>query len=580
MAFDAGLLSFVIREIDAKLVGGKVEKIHQPGRDETIILFRSGGESRRLLLNAGSSCPRICITEIKTENPKTAPMFCMMLRKHLSGAKLISVEQIGFERAVRLSFEGFDEMGFKIKKHIIYELMGTYSNIIITDEKDKICGLLRQIDFSSSSSRQLLSGMIYECPPPQKKIDPTTIDRREFNKLASECEPERLCEKFIMNNFSGISPLVAREIAYISGGASDAAMETCAPKLTETFFRTISNIINGEGYPYIVYDKYGKLRDFCFMEINQYGTPSEKLESFGKLIDVFYEKKSKDERIRQKASDVLRIVANAKLRTERKIEARKAELSECSLGDEYKQIADLITANIYRLKRGMEEALLFDYVSGEEVKVKLDSKLTPAANAQKYYKKYAKSKSAKEHLSVLIKNAEDEAVYISSVADALSRAESEKELSEIRNELHSSGYAGKTKEYQDKKQSTPSYLTFKTSGGYTVYCGKNNVANDYLTFKKAERGDWWFHAKNTPGSHVIMVASGLEEPSAEDFTEAATIAAVYSKAGEGAAAEIDYTLVRHIKKPPASKPGFVIYHTNWSATVVPDEELVKKLMVK
>lgn len=580
MAFDAGLLSFVIREINEKLVGGKVEKIHQPGRDEIVILFRAGGESRRLLLNAGSSCPRICITEIKTENPKTAPMFCMMMRKHLSGAKLMSVEQIGFERAVRLSFEGFDDMGFKVKKHIIYELMGTYSNIIITDERDKICGLLRQIDFSSSSSRQLLSGMIYETPPPQKKTDPTAIDRREFNKLAAACEGDRLCEKFIMSNFSGISPLVAREIAYISGGSTDATVEMCEETLTEVFFKTIEDIICGNGAPYIVYAKDGKLRDFCFMEINQYGTPSEKLDSFGRLIDVFYEKKSKDERIRQKAADVLRIVANAKQRTERKLEARKTELAECSLGDEYKLMADLITANIYRLKRGMEEAELLDYVSGEMIRVKLDTRLTPAANAQKYYKKYTKSKSAKEHLAALIKNAEDEAVYIASVADALTRAESEKDLSEIRNELYSCGYAGRSKSAAEKKQSAPSYLTFKTSGGYTVYCGKNNVANDYLTFKKADRGDWWFHAKNTPGSHVIMVSAGLPEPSAEDFTEAATIAAVYSKAGDGATAEIDYTMVRHIKKPPAAKPGFVIYHTNWSATVVPDEELVKKLIQK
>ena len=190
MPFDAGLLSFVIREINEKLTGGKIEKIYQPGRDETVFAFRAGGETRRLLLNAGSACPRICITEIKTENPKTAPMFCMMLRKHLSGAKLISAEQIGFERAVRLSFEGFDDMGFKVKKHIIYELMGTYSNIILTDERDKICGLLRQIDFSSSSTRQLLSGMLYEAPPAQKKIDPITIDRRSFMKLASAFDPD------------------------------------------------------------------------------------------------------------------------------------------------------------------------------------------------------------------------------------------------------------------------------------------------------------------------------------------------------------------------------------------------------
>ena len=580
MAFDAGLLSFVIREIERELVGGKIEKIFQPGRDEAVFLFRAGGQSKRLLLNAGSTCPRICITEIKTENPKTAPMFCMMLRKHLSGAKLVGVEQIGFERAVRLCFEGFDDMGFKVKKHIIYELMGTYSNIILTDERDKICGLLRQIDFSTSTSRQLLSGMIYEVPPPQKKIDPMTIDRRSFNVLASECEPQRLCEKFIMNNFSGISPLVAREIAFISGGAADASIEECAGKLTDVFFHTVSSIITGDGAPYFVYDKNGNIRGFCFMPVRQYGSEPKEAASFGALIDAFYEKKARDERMRQKAADVLRIVANAKLRTERKIEARKAELAECSMGDDYKLKADLITANIYRLKRGMDKVLLCDYVTGNDIEIDLDTRLTPAANAQRYYKKYSKSKSAKEHLNTLIKSAEDEAVYIASVADALTRAETEKELSEIRLELQSSGYAGKFKKTADKKQASPTYLTFKTSGGYTVYCGKNNTANDYLTFKKAERSDWWFHAKNTPGSHVIMVTDGLEEPSAKDFTEAATIAAVYSKAGEGAAADVDYTLVRHIKKPPSAKPGFVIYHTNWSATVVPDHDLVESLAVK
>lgn len=580
MPFDAGLLSFVIREINDKLVGGKIEKIYQPGRDETVFAFRAGGESRRLLLNAGSACPRICITEIKTENPKTAPMFCMMLRKHLSGAKLTGAEQIGFERAVRLSFEGFDDMGFKVKKHIIYELMGTYSNIILTDERDKICGLLRQIDFSSSSSRQLLSGMIYEVPPAQKKLDPMSVDRRTFMSLAADSDPDRLCEKFIMSNFSGVSPLIAREIAYISGGSSDATIEMCALKLTDTFYEVIGNILTGNGSPYFVVANDGTLKDFSFMPICQYGTQSLKADSFGKLIDVFYEKKSRDERIRQKAADVLRIVSNAKQRAERKIEARKAELADCSLGDEYKLKADLITANIYMLKRGMDKAKLMDYMTGEEIEVSLDSRLTPAANAQRYYKKYSKCKSAKEHLDALIKSAEEEAVYISSVADALTRADSEKELSEIRQELYNSGYAGKMKGYVEKKQSTPSYLTFKTSRGYTIYCGKNNIANDWLTFKKAEKNDWWFHAKNMPGSHVIMVSSGLPEPSSEDFTEAAIIAAVYSKAGDGAAAEIDYTLVRHVKKPPASKPGFVIYHTNWSATVVPDEELVNSLRVK
>ena len=315
------------------------------------------------------------------------------------------------------------------------------------------------------------------------------------------------------------------------------------------------------------------------MPITQYGSAytSRTFDSFGAMLDSFFEEKARDEKISQKASDITKLVSSALARSRRKLDIRRKELEDCNKGEKYRLWGDLITANIYRLRRGDSEAALEDYETGKTVTVPLDKRLTPAANAQVYYKKYAKTKSARAHLSEQIRLAEEESAYLSSVADAMTRVSTEKELSEIRAELSAAGFASGLKKNTSKSQVKPSYLTFRTSGGYTVYCGKNNIANDWLTFKKADRHDWWFHAKGVPGSHVIMECAGREEPSAEDFTQACMIAAAYSSLSEQKNAEIDYTEVRYVKKPPQAKPGYVIYHTNWSAAVPVDKETVKKL---
>lgn len=582
MAFDAGMLSFVLNEINNKISDGKVEKIYQPARDELVFLIRKFGSSERLLINAGSRCPRINITSVKSENPQNAPMLCMLLRKHLQGAKLTSASQLGFERAARISFDAFDDMGFKCEKHIIVEMMGKYSNVILTDGEDKIITVLRPVDFTQSLKRQLLPGMIYEAPPAQDKLDPMTVDRDAFNRIAAGSDGDRPCEKFIMSNFSGISPLVAREIAAVSGGSPSATVNECAYKLTDTFFSLIKRIVEADGTPVLLTDSKGDPKEYCFIPITQYGDSynTKTFESYGELLDSFFAEKSRNEKLSQKAADVLKLLTAAQSRLEKKLSVQQNELIECDAGEQYRLFGDLITANIYRLKRGMDSCILENYMDGGQVEIELDSKLTPAQNAQKYYKKYAKSKSAKEHLTQQIELCRAEIKYIASVSDALSRAETEKELTEIRAELYHSGYASKMKQFTEKKQLKPSYITFKTTNGYTVLCGKNNNANDWLTFKYASKGDWWFHAKNMPGSHVIMECDGLPEPPAEDFTEACIIAAVHSKAGEGAFAEIDYTKVKHVKKPPASKPGYVIYHTNWSTSVPVDKEKAESLIVK
>ena len=579
MAFDAGMVSFVVHEMNECASGGKVEKIYQPARDEFIFVIRKGGSTCRLLINAGSRCPRISLTDEKPENPAKAPMLCMMFRKYLQGSTFLGAVQLGFERAVRLDFDAGDDLGYRSRKSVIAEMMGKYSNIIFCDENGKMLSILRQCELSESSRRVLLPGMIYEAPPGQGKIDPASLSREEFADICRSADGDRLCEKFIMSTFSGISPLVAREIAMLSSGSPSATLGECSMGLCDVFFSVIDRIKSSDGVPTVLYDGSGAAREYCFMPITQYGSAytSRMFDSFGAMLDSFFEEKARDEKISQKASDITKLVSSALARSRRKLDIRRKELEDCGKGEKYRLWGDLITANIYRLRRGDSEAALEDYETGKTVTVPLDKRLTPAANAQVYYKKYAKTKSARAHLSEQIRLAEEESAYLSSVADAMTRVSTEKELSEIRAELSAAGFASGLKKSSAKAQVKPSYLTFRTSGGYTVYCGKNNIANDWLTFKKADRHDWWFHAKGVPGSHVIMECAGREEPSAEDFTQACMIAAAYSSLSEQKNAEIDYTEVRYVKKPPQAKPGYVIYHTNWSAAVPVDKEAVKKL---
>ena len=509
MAFDAAMLRFVVDELNRKLTGGKVDKIFQPGREEAVFVIRCGGEEHRLNISAGGNGSYMNLTAIKPENPATPPMFCMMLRKHFSGARFAGAEQLGFERAARLTFDTHDDMGFPTQKHVIAELMGRFSNIIITDAGDKIIGLLKSVDFTASEKRQVLAGMRYELPPKQDKADPIAeaTDERTFKAMAAAEDPDRPAEKFIMSRFAGLAPLIAREIVYRAAGKTDATMREAERDLTEQFFRVVNLIRNLDGVPTVI-KKDGIPAEYAFMDIRQYGAGYEKeqVESFGRLIDVYYGERSREERLHRKASDVFRLLSNAETRILKKMDKQRAELADCEDGERYKLWGDLITANIWRLERGMKECELENWYdeAGGTVKIPLDKRLSPQANAQVYYKKYNKSKAARVHLTEQLAAAEEELAYVYTVLDALTRADGEKELSEIRAELWHSGYASKMKNYTEKKQSAPSIARYRTSDGHTVLCGRNNVANDYLTTKLASRGDWWFHVKNQPGSHVVL----------------------------------------------------------------------------
>jgi len=581
MAFDAAMLNCVMDEI-ASYGECKVEKVYQPAGDEIVLLMHSREKNFRLLINAGSSCPRINVTSTQAENPQKAPMLCMLLRKHLGGAKLTNARCYGFERACELEFDAYDEMGFKSKKYLICEIMGKYSNIILTDAEKRILALLKTVDFSVSMQRQLLVGMTYELPPKQDKIETDKVTRERFAEAFDGAPKSMRIDKFISATFSGIAMSTSRQIAYRASGSIDGLLENCKlSTLLDTFFEIIDSVRGKKARPYLIVNENNEPQEFSYIPLEYFGNGyrSIELESFGELIDAYFTKKGKAERIRQKSSDIFKLLSNAEARINKKLSVQSEELSQCDKAEEYRVMADLITSNLYAMKRGESSVSLVNYYDENcsSIEIPLDSRLSPSQNAQWYYKKYNKLKKAKIELNKQIEIGRKELEYINTVFDALTKADGEIDLMQIRDELYHSGYASRMKNYSASKSQAPKPLKFVTSGGYTVLCGKNNIQNDYITTKLAEKTDWWFHVKNLPGSHVLMQCR--EEPSEVDFTEAAEIAAFYSQA-EGNNVAVDYTNAKHVKKPAGSKPGYVIYHVNWTAYVTPDEQKIKKMMVK
>ena len=581
MAFDAGMLRLVVNEIK-NLGECKIEKVYQPSNDEIVLMLHSQKRNVRLLINAGSNYPRINITEAQTENPQKAPMLCMLLRKHIGGSKITDAYCLGYERACAFELDAYDEMGFKTKKYLICEIMGKYSNIILADSNKKILALLKTVDFSTSDKRQLLCGMKYELPPKQDKINTLEVTEEEFNAAFDKAPCETRCDKFLSNTFLGIAISTARQIAFLTTGSTDELL--CNVKkqtLCATFLDFVKKMNTFELKPYLVLNENGAPFEFSYMPLEYLGSTYTNIEqeSFSKLIDAYFSKKGQNERIRQKSQDIFRLLTNAEARITKKISIQASELEACEEAEQYRIMADLITANIHMIRRGSTVARVVNYYdeSCPMIEIPLDEKISPSQNAQKYYKKYNKLKKARIELAKQIEIAKNELQYIMTVFESLTKAEKESDLIQIREELFYSGYASKMKNYSPSKKSTPQPLKFKTSGGYTVFCGKNNTQNDYITTKLAEKTDWWFHVKNLPGSHVLMQCHG-EEPSEKDFTEAAEIAAFYSKA-EGNNIAVDYTLAKHVKKPAGSKPGYVIYHVNWTAYVSPNEAKIKSALV-
>ncbi len=572
MAFDACMMRAGLSELQKTAPDAKIERVLQPQNDEIDLVIHSGRISHRLVFNVGPNSPRLQLSHIAKENPEKPPMLCMLLRKHLIGARITAVSQPGFDRIAMLKLACYDEMGFPTEKTLVCEIMGKYANLILLDGKGKIITALKLIDFAASTVRQVLPGLTYTLPENQNKVSPLEITREQFFSAYRSFEGTRSGEKFITSTYSGVATQISRELIFRATGRNDVPVSEID---SEALYKVLSEwqaLLLRESYnPTVAIDKSGKPIDYSYMDITYLGdaVTVKHFDTLAELFDVYFAEKDRIERIRQRAHDLITLLNNAVSRTERKLAIQRESLLDSENGEKYKRQADLITANIYKIERGAASVRCVDYYdeSCPEIVISLDKRLSPAQNAQRLYKLYNKSKKAKEVLTQQIAIWEHELVYLDGVRTFLDKAECEEDLNEIREELYRSGYSSKLKGYRPKKQFKMKPLELKTAGGYTVFVGRNNIQNEYLTFKLASREDIWFHVKDMPGSHVILVTGG-DEPSESDYTEAAELAAYYSKATAGPVA-VDYTAVKNIKKKPGAKPGFVIYKTNYTAYVNP-----------
>ena len=575
MAFDACMMRAVITEYKREFTDAKIEKVLQPRNDEVDLVIHSGRVSRRLVFNVGPNAPRLQLSDTVKENPLKAPMLCMFLRKHLTGGRITEVTQLGFDRIAVFTVACYDEMGFPTEKKLVCEIMGKYANLIVLDSEDKVVTAMKIIDFAASTVRQVLPGLKYQIPANQEKLLPFDINREVFFERLSAFPSERTGEKFVTSTWGGIATQIAHELIYRATGRIDVPVGELDPERFYSVFSEWQSLLCNENYtPTAIFSDEGKPIEYSYMDITYMpGLEKKSYTTLRELFDEYFAERDRLERIHQRAHDLITLLNNATARTERKLAIQREALRDSERGEEYKRNGDLITANIYRLKRGMEEFEAVDYYdeSCPTVKIPLDPRLDPSKNAQRMYKQYNKCKTARTVLTEQIATWERELLYLESVRAFLDRAECEQDLTDIRDELYRSGYAQRMKGYKPARQQKLRPMRFKTSGGYELLVGRNNIQNDELTFRIAEKDDLWFHVKDLPGSHVIMLAAG-EEPSGNDYTEAAALAAHYSKA-TGDLVAVDYTRVKNIKKPQGAKPGFVIYKTNYTAYVHPSKDI-------
>ena len=582
MALDGAFLRHLKKEITDRALGARVDKIYQPNKEELVFLLRTRQEAFKLLLSARANSPRIHFTQYAPENPKVPPMLCMLLRKRLSGAKLVEVRQPGLERLLYLDFDAANELGDKVRLSLVIEIMGKYSNIILVDGQGKIVDALKRVDEEMSSQRLVQPGLTYELPPAQNK--PCML----------ECQPEEIVEaivhqpknqslnKGILNALQGLSPVVCREVEHQVGRGQELFTRDLTQEQKERlrFFleRLFTTVRDTAGEPYMVTKIKGKPMEFSFLNIVQYGTLASvsRWEDFSSLLDEFYEERDRQDRMRVKAQDLLRLLANASERLSRKINLQRGELARSEDREHLRVCGDLINANLYRIERGSAFADLENfYDENRLMRIKLDPALNATQNAQKYYKEYRKAKTAQQVLGEQIAQAEQELLYVDSVFDCLSRAQSESELNEIRQELREEGYL---KAVRDKRKPPAPLapLEFVSSEGFRILVGRNNRQNDKLTLKQANNNDIWLHTKNIPGSHTIIVTEG-RQPGDATLKEAAMLAAYHSRAKDSSQVPVDYTQIRYVSKPQGAKPGMVIYVHYQTLFVTPQHELTEKL---
>lgn len=563
MAFDGGFLHKIVLELN-KAVESRVDKIYQPSKDELVFLLRKKGFAERMFITARPGSARICFTDEKYENPMSPPMFCMLIRKYLSSAKLISVTQPALERIVVLTFSSANEMGDIVEIRLITELLGNKTNIILVGSDGKIIDSLRRSD-PEKNERMILPGAFYKLPERKEKLDPLCISPEKLSEYAGG--EGAYSEKSLLDSIDGFSPLVCREVVFRA--------EKCGSLVSA--LRSVTDDLKQNGTPLLLY-KDGEPFDFSYTDITHYGNEFEKkiYHDYSPLLNAFYSEKENAARIKHAAGDIIKLVSNLKSRTERKLAIRLCDLKKCENREKLRIYGELLKANLYRIKAGSAFFEAENYYDNMNiVKIPLDTALSPQKNAAKYFKDYKKTYTAEQKLTALTEEDREEIVYFDSVLDSISRSESISDIAEIRDELADAGYIKRSAQKRSRQSAALKFKEYISTEGYKILVGRNNRENDYLTTVIAGKNDLWFHTKNIPGSHVIVFSGGAEV-SEDTVVKAAKLAAENSKGAGSSNVPVDYTQIKYVKKPSGAKPGMVIYKTNKTVYVTPDKKEVRE----
>lgn len=571
MPLDAVTVSALAKELNERLEGGRIDKVQQPERDMLLLSLRAKGENLRLVIAAGTGNARAGITRGSFENPAEPPMFCMLMRKHLVGARILSVTQPEYERMLIFTLDTHDELGVQSEKKLAVELIGRSANAVLIGADGRIIDCMRRMDFAGDALRRMLPGMIYRLPPKQEKPVFFALDPAQRRALIAAADKTVPVDKWLMDSFSALSPLICRELAYRCNNDYVNLPDAC-DALCEA-------VAAGELAPWRI-SIDGKPKDFSFMAISQYGPAAqlERYDSFSEMLDAFYTRRDRAEQQRRRSHDLTKTVRTLRDRQQRKLAAQHEELRRTEGREDIRHQAELVTANIYRLRRGDRSLDCEDYYDPAcpVVHIELDPLKTPQQNAAALYKEYNKLKAAEQHLTVLTREGERQLDYLNSVLDELERAETDRDLSDIRRELTETGYIRARKGGKAERVKPQSPLKFVSDDGLEILAGRSNAQNDELTLKLARRTDYWLHTQRVHGSHVIIRCEG-EEPPPRTLEQAAGIAAYYSQARGAGKVQVDYTMVRNVRKPSGALPGKVIYTDHKTLLAESDGALAERL---
>ena len=571
MAFDAFFLSAILAEIKKKTLSARVEKIHQPSRDSVIFHLKCAEGRQKLLFVINPTAPRLHLTVASPENPAEPPMFCMLLRKHLSGARLANISQIPMERCAEFTFDCIDEMGDPVQKKLVAELMGRTCNLYLLGADGRIIDCLRRVGLDETAKRPALPGMYYQQPSPIEKANP--LDFEDFTEILTVPGTDILADR-LMDTFGGLSPLVCREAALFAAGDTDARVEEMDVSAVAEKLKLFFDEHLRHPAPYLYTAPDGTPKQFAFCPIRQYGGCS-RAESFGKLLDGFYTVRDRKDAMRQKSQTVRKTVQNLCQRQTKKLAIQEKERLESMDRERLRQLGDILTANLHLIQKGQTKVTVQDFYDEDmaDIEIPLSPILSPQQNAAKLYKDYARMKTAEKELTRQIERGQQELQYLQSVLDELNRADTDAELEEIRQELQTGGYLKIDTGKRKMKVAKLSPMRFESTDGYPIYVGRNNRQNDELTFKLARKDDLWLHASKVHGSHVIIACAGVTPPD-DTITQAAQLAAYYGETGGGQNIPVDVVPVKLVKKTPDRKPGMVIYHSHRTVIVNPYPDIV------